>query len=143
MNNPTTLSLLKVHDPLVMYFIVNYNLNMGAGKIAAQCCHATQIILMEYFRLDNGLQLTTNEIKKIQKFNLWLNSKTEGMFRKVILKAKNTEWNKIKQLEQFKDGFIIKDAGLTEVKPESETVIVLWPMLKSKRPKIIKRLRIL
>lgn len=36
-----------------------------------------------------------------------------------------------------------KDAGLTEVDPGTETVMALWPMRKSERPPLVKRLQTL
>src|SRR5271169_2745201 len=36
-------------DPIVMYLIVHESLNMGMGKTAAQCAHASQMLTLEYF----------------------------------------------------------------------------------------------
>jgi peptidyl-tRNA hydrolase len=41
------------------------------------------------------------------------------------------------------DIIIVVDAGLTEIKPDSETVIGVHPMRKSEAPKLIKRLQVL
>jgi PTH2 family peptidyl-tRNA hydrolase len=132
------------NDPLVMYLIVRESLNMGAGKVGAQCGHAVQLIMLEWMKLhklalaESGL----NEKEKIQytKFNDWVDRKTNGSFRKVVLRAKDKEWEKIKN---ELDHVLVTDAGLTEVAAGSETVMALWPMKKSERPPMIKRLQIL
>ena len=134
-------------EPLVMYFIVRQSLDMGAGKVGAQCAHAAHMIMIEYFELDEMFQRSPNaalnmsekDVGHLNRFEEWLNRKINGGFRKVVLRAKDREWEKVKEL----DHFIVKDAGLTEVEPGSETVIVLWPMRKDERPKIIKRLQTL
>ena len=67
----------------------------------------------------------------------WLNSS----FRKVVLRAKDKEWDKIK--EACPNHVVVVDAGLTEIPAGSETVIGLWTMHKSERPKIIQKLQVL
>ena len=60
-------------------------------------------------------------------------------YRKVTLWADDKEWEKVKACGVRQ--FMVVDSGLTEIPSGSETMIILWPMLKSARPKIIKRLR--
>ena len=118
-------------DPLVMYLVVRQELNMSMGKTAAQCSHAAQMILLRYF--ENGEM-------EVPKMKLWL----DGSFRKVVLRADEKEWIKLKELMDEVDGkVIVIDAGLTELNPHTETVIGFYPMYKSQRPKIIKRLQVL
>jgi peptidyl-tRNA hydrolase len=133
-------------DPLVMYLIVRESLNMGAGKVGAQCGHAVQLIMLEWLKLQKfaiefGYK-NINEKESIQyaNFNDWIDRKTNGSFRKVVLRANDKEWEKIKN---ELDHVLVTDAGLTEVAAGSETVIVLWPIRKSERPSIIKRLQVL
>lgn len=124
-------------DPIVMYFIVKESLNMSIGKTAAQCAHASQMLLLKYFNLQNK-DLTKSEIEQIDIFNDWLNSS----FRKVVLRADDKEFEKIK-LELKNKTVIVVDAGLTELEPGSETVIGLMPIYKSQVPKCIKKLQVL
>jgi len=129
-------------DPIIMYLIVRESLGMGAGKIAAQCAHAAQMILLKYMQFEKDEH--TNKLLPFSrdKYDIiteWL----DHSFRKVILGADESKWNKIKTEIQEKDRVIVIDAGLTEVEPGSETVIGLIPMHKSNAPKIIKRLKAL
>ena len=39
-------------DPLVMYLVVRESLHMTTGKIAAQCAHASQMLLMSYVQME-------------------------------------------------------------------------------------------
>ena len=158
-------------DPIVMYLIVNETLGMGIGKTAAQCAHASQMLTLKYFEMkeeskplqkkaaDPSLQRVIQHSPgmisidpsipdykgeyaklsgKISIFGEWMASS----FRKVVLKADNKEWAKLK--EEFKDSMVlVVDAGLTQIAPGSETCIGLWPMRKSKAPKVVQRLQVL
>lgn len=125
-------------NPLVMYLIVRESLGMGVGKIAAQCGHAVGILHIKY----NEQEHEDDILEPVYPSNLkiwyeWQHSS----FRKVVLKADDKEWEKIKT--EMKDFVLVVDAGLTEIPSGSETVIGLWPMYKSDCPKLIKRLQVL
>lgn len=142
-------------DPIVMYLIVRESLGMGMGKTAAQCAHAAQMLQLQFGKLDERLNeleeldstfgaLNPNETVEWSKeqprwhmFNEWL----ESSFRKVVLKADEKEWVKLKE---WPNKVVVVDAGLTEIAAGSETVIGYWPMLKSEAQKtLIKRLQAL
>jgi peptidyl-tRNA hydrolase len=59
------------------------------------------------------------------------------------LKADEKEWIKLKQEIKDQPHVIVRDAGLTELEPGTETVIGLWPVRKSKRSKTVARLQVL
>jgi peptidyl-tRNA hydrolase, PTH2 family len=130
-------------DPIVMYLIVRESLGMSIGKTAAQCAHASQMLILkhqeelDYF--DDSVEYPYTFAEQLSLFKEWLNTS----FRKVVLRADDKEWAKIK--EEFKDKLmvVVVDAGLTEIASGSETVIGLWPMRKSEVPKIVKRLQVL
>lgn len=146
-------------DPIVMYLIVHESLNMGVGKTAAQAAHASQMLTLAFFELKEQSKflqkLINSDNEKIDKAEIlerykelapwisimgeWLNSS----FRKVVLRASDKEWAKLK--EDFKNQHMVMvvDAGLTEIAAGSETFIGLWPMRKSQRPKSIQRLQVL
>jgi cytochrome c oxidase assembly factor 4 len=129
-------------DPLVMYLIVRETVTMGVGKTAAQCAHASQMLQLQYQKLcENYQSLKIHRDLFHNKFNIfekWLSSS----FRKVVLKADDKEWAKLKL--EFKDSMVlVVDSGLTEIAPNTETVIGLWPMYKSQVPKVVQRLQAL
>lgn len=141
-------------DPIVMYLVVRESLGMGLGKTAAQCAHASQMLQLSFNESFNRLEElkemkvifgSLNEDEAIEQidsqpkcsiFTEWLNSS----FRKVVLRADDKEWVKLKELPNH---IVVVDAGLTEIAAGSETVIGLWPMHKSERPKLVTKLQAL
>lgn len=141
-------------DPWVMYLIVRESLGMSAGKVGAQCGHAVGMTYEKYIRLKKDLNAMQNQAKSdtvdhvaaeliakatldaINYFNCW----RQESYRKVVLRASDKEWDKIKAELSC---FVVRDAGLTEIKSGSETVIGLWPMRKSQAPKIVRKLQTL
>ncbi len=122
-------------DDYVMYLIVRESLGMSPGKIGAQCGHAVQKIMEEYYRyiaLGNQFIATAE----------WL----ENYYTKIVLKANDKEFEKIKK-EFFTDAefkcSLVVDKGLTEIASNTETILGLWPMKRSEVPKLIKRLQLL
>src|SRR3990172_9019721 len=105
-------------DPLIMYLIVRESLGMGCGKIAAQTAHAALMVLMKYFEHRDFHHL--DDIQEAKHMENWI----ENSFRKVVLRADDKEWEKIR--EEI-DCFVVRDAGLTEVAPNTETIIATWP----------------
>ena len=144
-NNQESIQARKdQEDPWIMYLIVNDDLNMSAGKIAAQVGHAVGMMYGYYQYLNFNLEyaacgygeLSDVNLYGIKSFKSWKNDS----FRKVVLKAKNSKWEKLK--DQLKC-FVVRDAGLTEIDPGSETVIGVWPMKRSERPNILRKLQTL
>jgi peptidyl-tRNA hydrolase len=73
-------------DPIIMYLIVKESLNMGSGKTAAQCAHASQMLLLKYLELkkcfwNHIISLFKPDNKDVDIFEKWLKSS----FRKVVL----------------------------------------------------------
>lgn len=118
-------------DPIAMYIVVREDLNMSAGKVAAQVGHAVEALINIKFD-----KLSQDD------FNAYDLYATSYGRRKIVLKADNNEWAKLKELTCRKS--VVVDAGLTEVPAGSETVIALWPMRKSAAQQtILKRLQVL
>jgi PTH2 family peptidyl-tRNA hydrolase len=117
-------------DPVVMYLIVHASLGMSPGKLAAQAGHAVGMVMLHYADHRNE---DTPENKLMRD---WITSS----YRKVTLAADDKEWEKVKSELNC---FLVRDAGYTELSPGSETVIALYPMLKSQRSKLLKRLQTL
>lgn len=140
-------------DPIIMYLIVRESLNMSAGKIGAQCGHAAQMALLQLLTVKNLFlwlllnvyrllrirpQETAARLGRLNLFRQWLKTS----FRKVVLRADDKEWEKVKACSEL-TYVIVRDAGLTEVEAGSETVIGVFPLLKSEAPKVLKRLQVL
>ena len=137
-DSPEQVALRKNQgDPIVMYLIVRESLNMSAGKIGAQCGHAAQMVLLKY-QEDAFCDTYDPPDPKYALFAEWLKTS----FRKIVLGADEKEWAKVKACSEI-TYVIVRDAGLTEVEAGSETVIGVFPLRKSKAPKVIKRLQAL
>lgn len=117
-------------DPLSLYLIVNKDLNMGTGKVGAQCGHAVQYFI-EYDREES------TSLNLDHRIYGWKNNSRIG---KIVLGANTNEFNKLK--EDY-DPIVVVDAGLTQIAAGSETVICLYPMFKDERCKLLKRLQLL
>ena len=140
----------NLDSPLVMYLVVRESLNMSIGKIAAQTGHAVGMLYRK-FLLDRDYVIHIEDMdsfcygpirvdqNKMSNYNLF-DSWQKSNHRKVVLKADEKEWIKLKELP---DSVLIVDAGFTELEPNTETVIGFWPMYKDQAPKIIKRLQLL
>jgi len=115
-----------MEDELILYFVINSELNMSPGKIAVQCCHVMNLISKSMLSTSKGTMLW---YKWVDKYNQ----------KKVVLRGKQ------KDLEKLVDqGFYyIKDIGLNEVEPNSLTAVGLGVMWKSEAQKYIKRLQLL
>lgn len=154
---------------IAMYIIVRKSLEMSIGKTAVQCAHAAQLLTMNYFDLKrecaNHQRLILNppfpfpdsvldkytedriqhaeqkyrELRpKLSIFEEWI----ESSYRKIVLRASDKEWEVLK--EEFKNDMVkVVDFGLTEIAPNSETCIAIWPMKKSLASKTIKKLQVL
>lgn len=123
----------KMEDPIVCYLVVR-ELGMSAGKTAAQCAHAVEYLMDAYWHRKHqdyrtAQVLLMDEWKKIGS-------------RKVVLTANEKEWAEVKKISEV-EWKIVRDCGLTELEPGTETVIGLFPLLKSNAPKIVKKLQTL
>lgn len=132
---------ISQENPLVCYIIANQSLGMGIGKVGAQIGHGIQLLMMNYMYLEQSPILNQNEQNILDRIKMWLHHEINGGFRKVVLGADTKKWEKLK-LDQPAH-ILVKDAGLTQISANSETVIVLYPMLKEERSKLLKRLRCL
>ena len=147
-------------DVLVMYVVVRKELGMSVGKTAAQCCHSVGYLFLRY---SNALRilywvlvpllwlvicpffpkwfsrLVSNRDAQ-QLFHNWMR---EGDHRKVVLGANDNEWRKLKEEVVLHPYAITVDRGFTEIPSGTETTMAVWPMWKSKAPRILKRLQTL
>ena len=119
-------------DPLIQYYIVRTDIPMSAGKIGAQIAHGAQMFVLRYETLTERHKTEMTPLKPEYEALL-------GVV-KVVLGGKKKDFEKIiAELSVF----LVRDAGLTEVEPNSETVLVTWPIRKSAQPKCLSRLQTL
>lgn len=134
--------LPKDEDPRVMYLVVRESLGMGPGKIAAQCAHAAQLLTDHCAEIRmsvvmGGPSTVHPEANQLcADFGSWI---TSG-FRKVVVRADDKEWEKIKACPDL-HYVVVCDLGLTEVAAGSETVIGVWPRRRGEMPPWWRRLQ--
>ena len=108
---------------LIQYFIVNKDLNMSSGKIAAQVSHAATLLAIRYGDEWN--------------YTCWL----ARIKRVVVLQA--DEKTMIKLSEKIKNSIKIIDKGFTEIPENSFTVLGLPIMTREEGKSYVGRLRLL
>lgn len=124
-------------DPVSMYVVVNDDLKLSPAKLAVQVGHGVELYYQSMLNdPDNVIKYKYDPLT--EEHYQWINSGS----RKIVLKANPTQWNKIKECDEI-SAYLVKDAGLTECEPNSETCIVLPPRRKSTIHKMIKRLQLL
>lgn len=112
-----------------MYMIINGDLNMSTGKIAAQIGHAAHNIIEKYYNKTYSQQILDN-------YEMWYQNNQ----RIVILSGKEKKLLQI--IKKYQDCCVIKDAGYTEVPVNALTVVAINPIERGSC-NIIKRLRCL
>jgi PTH2 family peptidyl-tRNA hydrolase len=113
----TDMAELPKHGEYTMYILVNVDLNMSKGKIAAQVGHVTEMI---------GEHMTslTYESAKVTDILLgYMTYKTSGR-KKVVLGGTQKQ---LEDLSKDADAFVVIDAGRTEVPKDSMTVVGFLP----------------
>ena len=118
-------------DEVVMYIIVNSDLKMGKGKIAAQVGHIVMHIMEALVKVD----ISTNIY---ERYCLWRGNS----YPKIILKGT------LNQLYDIKDNyygtiFVQRDEGRTQIEDGSLTCIGFFPMERWNTPEEIKKLKLL
>lgn len=121
-------SLSKDHQKLLdneltMYIIVNNDLKMGKGKIAAQVGHLVgriteELVTMKY---ENGDSVTMDLPEPYVRYFIWL---MRYGAKKVVLKGTEVQ---IRELIKESECRSIIDAGRTQVAPDSLTVVGFLP----------------
>lgn len=137
-NSPEEIEKRKnQEDPIVMYLVVRKSIasQMSVLKTAAQVGHAVSMLDGKFRDLELEILAGWSNSTDTKIFNLWL----ETSYRKIVLVADEGQWSKLKELPNH---VLVIDAGLTEISPNTETVIGLWPMKRSDAHKtIVKKLQ--
>ncbi len=129
------------NDELIMYFIVNKELNMSPGKIATQVAH-TLTHYLNYIKNIHSVEVANKgfykeedqESKDLRNYYHWYN----GSQKKIILKAKQPTLEKLEE-----DYWNTRDLGLTEVEENSLTCVCLGIKTREDAKPIVKRLQLL
>lgn len=109
-----------------MVLIVRQDLEMGKGKIAAQCCHAAVGIFRGITRQELSHQSSINK-----QFEQWLHQWEYNAEPKIALKIQSEK--ELMDLEtkartEFNlPTYVVIDAGRTQIAPNSKTVLAIGP----------------
>ncbi len=120
---------------MAMYIFINTTIKMDKGKIAGQVGHAVQKLIEDI--LTNHAYSKTFESKKIM--NDYANWRSNGM-AKIVLKATEEE---LEQIRKQPHCAMVRDAGLTQIPPNTLTVIGLLPRPKSELEQLTKNFKLL
>lgn len=105
----------------VMYIFVDVGLNMGKGKTASQVGHVVGLITEEIIR--NAYENPTAEnLEDYANYKKWV---AGNKFKKIVLRATKDEMQNLISTEK-KARYII-DSGLTQIEPNSLTVVGFFP----------------
>lgn len=96
-----------------VYIFINTSLKMNNGKIASQVSHLSRTMTLAIFQQDADSDVT-------KRYNDWVATGSEI----IILKASELE---IRKLASHSDSCAIVDEGLTQVEPDSLTVLGFFP----------------
>lgn len=101
--------------------IARKDLNMGAGKLAAQVAHASNAFMINAIRNNYRNDIAVVDIIDREIFDNWIN----GIFIKTVCQAKNKNHlmkavtiAKELGLKEREDFWLIKDNCLTDLEPE-------------------------
>ena len=117
---------------LRMYVLVNKGARMKPGKIAAQVGHAVQMVT-EYMVRNCPCE--------------WIYYKNYGMHPKIILKATEEEMEEIATRYKRRNARVwcvsVRDAGRTQVAPNTLTALAFCPLMDEEKPDELKLLKLL
>lgn len=144
------------NDELVMYIVINDDLHMSPGKVAAQAGH----VVVEYMCSVAGAIRYVEIIRTRKKYYQGediIDPKVESEYKRLKNKwFQNDNWidggqvkivlganqKTIEKLAQLPNVYSIRDEGRTEIPAGSLTAVCFEPMKKSEQPKELKRLQL-
>ncbi len=113
-------------DSYAMYIFVNTDLKMDKGKIGGQVGHVVQTIIEKI--LMDLIPMENPDDKTKEIINSYIKWKAHSGITKVVLKATQAE---LEDLMKDSRSFHIRDAGKTQIAPNSLTVVGFCPALKT------------
>jgi peptidyl-tRNA hydrolase, PTH2 family len=126
----------KEKDEPVMYIVINHDLKMGKGKIAAQAAHSACKVIEKFERCIFGS--CKGGDWSILHYYQW----KVGSYTKIVLRATEEQ---MKQLIEKYPGICVftYDEGRTQIKSGSLTSIAFFPINKQGVPKELIKLKLL
>lgn len=111
----------------VVYLLVRNDLSMGKGKIGGQCGHAVQ-----------GLCLQSSE-------TLMKSYVSSGSVKIVVKVSDEKELIRFLQLARSQNYpcYLVRDAGKTQLEPDTATVLGIGPIPRSTVPSELQNLKLL
>ena len=117
-------------EPHKMVLVVRMDLKMGKGKIAAQCGHAT---LGAYRRALKKMPNALLTWEHLGEAKVAVKVPNEAELERIFKEARNKGLN----------AYLVRDAGHTQVAPDSKTVVAIGPAPKSELDTITGELKLL
>jgi len=130
MEDASTLSVAADDEKVVLYVVVRQSLKLIGGKIGAQVGHAVMFIVEEAARKHWS---TTEDMRLL--YREW----RKGEYGKIVLAASDEDFLLAKM--RYGTDFLVVDNGHTQVDPNTETCVGIWPMRKKDRCDLLLRLK--
>lgn len=128
-------------------YIVNQNLKMGKGKIAAQVAHGACYYMVEVMcgHLESSVfgDATKKEDRMLKRYQEWTKN---GIMKKIVLKATEEEIKAMSYNLTVNKNiwcYQIHDLGLTQVPENSLTCLVVEPLPEEKHKEFFAHLKLL
>lgn len=125
-------------DPIKMYIVVRRSLKLSAGKVGGQCGHAVHYFMRAFWEAskDPATMRTDALYARLMLAVRWDESPDHT---KVILGATDEEFEQLKV--ENPEHFLVVDLGRTQVAPNTQTCLGLWPMKVSERSPLLTKLK--
>jgi len=103
-------------SPIKMVFVVNSELKMGVGKIAAQVAHAGLAIQRKLLQGSDKMRIMANEWEEMGATKIVLSGNSASQLMEMENEAKRLDLS----------FYLVVDAGRTQVRPSSVTVLGIF-----------------
>ena len=125
------MSVQTNQDSPVLYVVINNDLNMGKGKIAAQVGHVIEDIIEELVRAEMS---SSKKKSFLDDYKIWkYNGRT-----KIVLKGTTKE---LQELCEVDGARYVRDAGKTQIEAGSLTAVGFFPSKTKKE--LMKKFKLL
>jgi peptidyl-tRNA hydrolase len=160
MEDVPALAVTAEDEKIVLYVVMRQRLKLVGGKIGAQVGHAVMFIVEEAAREHQPtpdelrlrrmrVPLTEDESKALEALEqaddrrrarqLLYQEWRAGEYGKIVLAASDEEFHLVKM--RYGTSFLVIDNGHTQVEPNTETCVGIWPMRKKDRCDLLLRLK--